>query len=78
MIPSMILYDFEAQNRIQHLLCLLHQRPKRTVFKAAACNKLPHAYKHTHLYMQDCSLLTVCKAWLKMNEKVSMIAVLSA
>lgn len=56
----------------QHLLCLLHQHPKRTMFKAPAASCV-----HTYIYTQG--LLTVnCLHSLALDECVSMVAVLSA
>lgn len=56
----------------QHLLCLLHQHPKRTMFKAPAASCV-----HTYIYTQG--LLTVnCLHSLAQDECVSMVAVLSA
>lgn len=56
----------------QHLLCLLQQHPKRTMFKAPAASCV-----HTYIYTQG--LLTVnCLHSLAQDECVSMVAVLSA
>lgn len=50
MIPGSILWLSETW-KSSHLLCLLHQRPKRTVFKATQT--------HTHTYTLHAGLLTV-------------------